>query len=113
MKKFSDFSDWLINNEMPFTDPYSNGNSSDYFPLFSVRHMLPENRKSQWMYLRPDLGTEVFVFDRLTEIEDRLDITLPVSHETERSRMPVLSTEAWEHMERVFGWDYSEWKVMT
>lgn len=105
VRRFADFSDWLVNNEMPFTDPYSNGNSSDYFPLFSVRHMLPENKKSQWMYLRPDLGTQIYQFDQLHQIERRLDITLPRSHETEQSSPPSLSLEADTHMRRVFSWD--------
>lgn len=53
------FDDWLLNNEIVFTSPYDRAGLGRYWPGYSVRHPIPENRKSQFVYLRPDLGTEI------------------------------------------------------
>lgn len=109
------FSEWVLNNEVVFTDPYSSDNSGKFWPQYNVRHRLPENRKSQWITLRPDLGTEVYghtvcdlLWDRLG-LEDRkawprLNSTQHVSTETGYHQ---LTSEAEGYMKSVFAWDFA------
>ncbi len=99
------FNDWLLTNEVVFTSPYSTIDGERYWPFFNVLHSLPENRKSQFMYLRPDLGTTIYRFEDLQTLGAHLDIDLPHTHETGAERVPALSDEAWNHIERFFAWD--------
>lgn len=102
------FEDWLLNNETVFTSPYDRANEGRYYPQFNVRHAIPENRKSQWMYLRPDLGTIYYPYQNIREIADALDVTMKERHnETETSDYPKLSEECHTYLRRVFDWDFS------
>ncbi len=101
------FSDWIVNNQTVFTSPYDSAGRGRYFANFTVNHPLPENRKSQFMYLRPDLGTEVIRFEDIGLLAADLGVTLEHHNETVRERMPPLSEEAAEYVDRVFAWDFS------
>lgn len=71
------FDRWLIENEIVFTSPYDSSGRSKYYPFYTVMHPLPENRKSQLMYLRPDLGTIIYRYDKdLGLLENDLEIKL-------------------------------------
>ena len=59
------FDDWIVNNRVLFSKQYDLVNYKAYWPVYSMRHLLPENMKSQFIYLRPDLGTEIYNFDEL------------------------------------------------
>lgn len=98
-----EFSDWIVNNEVQFTNPYS---SKKYYPEYSVNHYLPENKKSQHYYLRPDLGTEIFRFDCLGSLAKTLDIDLGSLNGSKRKPFPVISLLAHKHMANFFSWDY-------
>lgn len=99
------FDEWITDNETAFTGPYDSAGTGRFWPTFTVRHHLPETRKSQFIYLRPDLGTRVIPFDRLAEIEDILKLKLGHEHRTDGDR-PVLSMAATNHMARYFSWDF-------
>lgn len=99
------FEDWLLHNEAVFTSPYDSAYQGRFFPQFMVRHALPENRKSQFIYLRPDLGTLLWTFADLAEMAAALDVTLPRHNETDPSAPPALAAEASAYVQRVFGWD--------
>lgn len=100
------FSNWIVRNEAVFTSPYDTLGSSRFFPRYTVRHALPENRKSQFVYLRPDLGTRVYRYDELAAFEHRLDIKLTLrTNQTEALPMPPLSAQALDHIARFFAWD--------
>lgn len=99
------FDDWLIGNEVVFTSPYDSAGRGRFFPQFTVRHPLPENRKSQFMYLRPDLGTDVVPYMRLAQLAARLDVTLASVNTTSKDAPPPLSDGAREHINRLFAWD--------
>jgi hypothetical protein len=72
------FVTWLLNNQMPFTQPYDSSGKGKFFPRYNVRHNLPETRKSQYMYLRPDLGTEIFHFSEIKDFAEKvLKVSLP------------------------------------
>lgn len=107
-----DFSDWVINNDVIFTDPYSS-DGPKFWPEYNVMHRLPENRKSQHLTLRPDLGTEVFQFNSLDFLMRRLDLPhMDKLNETNASgkaaseaAYAALTPEALAHVERYHAWD--------
>lgn len=105
------FNDWIVLNETVFTSPYDSAGHGRFWPTFTVRHPLPENRKSQFVYLRPDLGTEVWQFHALQHLAQNLGIVLAedsrgvISHKTDGRVPPKLSPEARDHVSRVFAWD--------
>ncbi len=101
------FSDWLLNNKTPFTSPYDSAGFGRYWPEYTVRHPVPENRKSQFMYLRPDLGTEILQFRDLASIANRFGVELSHHNGTDGEAMPPLTDEARAHCDRVFAWDYT------
>jgi hypothetical protein len=102
------FEDWLINNDVVFTNPYSTDGSLKFYPLYSVRHSMPENRKSQFLYLRPDLGTRVVHFGHLPALATELDIRMPLVNETDPDAPPTLSAHALDYVRRVFAWDIDQ-----
>lgn len=103
------FEDWLLHNQTVFTSPYDSAGRGRYWPVFTVRHPLPENRKSQFIYLRPDLGTEVFAYEDIDRLAGQIGVTLPAARHngTEEYPPPVLSDEARAYMERMFAWDFA------
>jgi hypothetical protein len=100
------FSRWIVENETVFTAPYDRACRGRFWPQFMVRHPLPENRKSQFLYLRPDLGTIIYPYDSLDELARRLDVQLGQHHRTEPSPLPVLDEAAQSYMLRAFAWDF-------
>lgn len=100
------FSDWILNNQTPFTTPYDSADLGRFWPGYAVRHSLPENRKSQFMYLRPDLGTKVFPFANLAGFGDYLGVDLDRHNATVDYAVPILTPEAEAHMHRCFRWDF-------
>lgn len=101
------FSEWITGNETVFTSPYDSAGKGRFWPQFTVRHPLPETRKSQFLYLRPDLGTSVFPFEDRAGLYGLLRID--DSHRangTEPSDAPTISQAASDHVERFFSWDF-------
>lgn len=107
------FDDWLLNNEVVFTSPYDSSGSGRYYPHFTVNHPLPENRKSQFHYLRPDLGTEIWRFDQLHNLSDHLGIKLKVTNNSAGGDAPVLGADARGYIDKVFEWDFNEYGCDT
>lgn len=107
------FEEWLMTNELPFTSPYDSAGLGRFFPAYACRHPLPENRKSQFMYLRPDLGTEVvsYAFESLIALHHRLGVTSIIGRENgtsqslHQSSPPPLSDQARAYVARWFAWD--------
>lgn len=100
------FSEWIVGNDIVFTDPYDSTGSLRFFPQYDVRHALPENRKSQFLTLRPDLGTEIFRFDQIDVLADRLGLRLAEQHNrTAIEPLPALTPEAEAHVQAFFAWD--------
>jgi hypothetical protein len=100
------FSEWIVHNETPFTTPYDSAGRGRFFPNYTVRHPLPENRKSQFMYLRPDLGTEVWRYTELPRLAAELDIKLGRHNGTDEEARDAITPEALDHMDRYFAWDF-------
>lgn len=99
------FCEWLTDNQTVFTSPYDSAGNGRFWPGFTVRHPLPETRKSQFLYLRPDLGTIVFRFDELAALGGSLGLDLGHHHRTEGDAPPVLTAAAADHVQRYFDWD--------
>ncbi len=100
------FDDWLVNNDIPFTTPYDSANQGGFYPGFTVLHPLPENRKSQFVYLRPDLGTKIFKFTDLGAFHRELGINPPHINGTEIAAPPPLLKEAQDYVNGCFAWDF-------
>lgn len=102
------FDDWLIHNETAFTDPYDLHDPNLFRPYFTVLHSMAENRKSAFIYLRPDLGTEVYRFQHLHRLARELDLAATFGHENQTSedRPPPLTLEAQGYIRRAFAWDF-------
>lgn len=100
------FESWLLHNEVTFNSMYPPGCQGRFFPEYAVRHPMPENRKSQFIHLRPDLGTSVYRFDELDEFADRLGIHLDKHNSTGFEPIPDLRVSTHLYMEKMFGWDY-------
>ena len=102
-----EFSDWALSNEVVFTSPYDRTDRGRFWPEFCVRHPLPENRKSQRIYIRPDLGTEWWTFDDLESLADELGVQLTHKRNaTGESHVAPLSPEAAAYIDRVHRWDF-------
>lgn len=97
------FEDWLINNDMPFAQGYRD---DGYDPFYMSSQRLPENRKSQYIYLRPDLGTKIFTFETGLELlSRRLDINLPHEHFTNSGNWTI-SIGAAARLRQWLQWDF-------
>lgn len=99
------FNEWVLNNQLPFTSPYDSADGGRFWPQFTVRHALPENRKSQFVYLRPDIGTLVYEFSQLGELATALGVTLPHVNKTGGGKTPKISAEAARHIGSVCRWE--------
>lgn len=99
------FEDWLLNNDFCFTQPYNkNGEISE---KYLVENIIPENRKSQFLYLRPDLGTEIINYEELYKLENLLDLKLPKLNTTIKSSAPKLRKEVMKKLLQDLEWDFS------
>jgi len=100
------FEQWILDNNLPFTQPYDSAGLGRFYPAYACRHPLPENRKSQFMYLRPDLGTEVYRYrDQLGALFARLGVAPSRSNEGGGGHVPCLTEQTWDYVERWFKWD--------
>jgi len=106
------FNTWILQNQTVFTSPYDTAGRSRFWPQFCVLHPIPENTKSQYLYLRPDLGTDIWRYERLDALAAVLDISLDRHNATEPTPPPAISAEAQDYMDRVFKWDYLYREVM-
>lgn len=94
------FEDWLLHNEELFLPEHSG------HPGLYQRHYMPETTKSQWHYLRPDLGTTIFHFTDLPGLME--EFGLPVMHlnkTTQRVKLPPLTKTIQKHLEAFHGWE--------
>jgi hypothetical protein len=67
---------------------------------------MPETIKSQWHYLRPDLGTEILRFSDLAGWMQHMG--LPAHHynkTTARLAMPAMSKNITKHLEAHMSWE--------
>ncbi len=99
------FESWLLHNEITFNAMYPPGCQGRFFPSYAVRHPMPENRKSQYIHLRPDLGTKVYKFDDLDRFAARLGIRLDKHNATDLEPIPELTEAGKAYIDKIFNWD--------
>ncbi|MCC2615973.1 sulfotransferase family protein [Aestuariibacter halophilus] len=105
------FSDWVLGNNEVFTSPYAVGSVQ---PEYMVNHAIPENRKSQHFYLRPDLGTKVYPFERLGQLSRDLDlVSVPHINRAPKANSYDLTFEAQQHIQKYFAWDFEYHAQLT
>lgn len=104
------FDDWLVNNRDAWTVPHDLNGNGVWWPVLSRRDCTPENIRSQWTYLRPDLGTIVHPFETLRDcmMQWGLDPT-HVSNATKAHAEAAFSRDAWAHAERYQAWDLEQY----
>ena len=104
------FPEWLVNNQLVFTHPYDCGGKGRFFPEYTCLHPIPENRKSQFLYLRPDLGTVVYPYERINSLLKRLDIEVDANHnETPKEIIPELSKDVLALLQQHMAWDFEQY----
>jgi hypothetical protein len=99
------FSEWVCLNETVFTSPYDRAKRGRFFPNYTVNHAQPENWKSQFTYLRPDLGTEIWKFADIHNLARSIGVRLGHKNSTVVTPKPEVSPEARRHIEEIFAWD--------
>lgn len=101
VQKFKGFEDWLLHNDRPFL-PKGIGHPGLYQQVYD-----PENGKSQWDYLRPDLGTEVLHFQDLRGWMEHWGLPAVHLNGTQRTYLPTLSRKGERHLEQFMEWELS------
>lgn len=101
------FEDWLLNNEMPFMTANDMTGHGEFWPVLTRSHPGPENKISQFQYLRPDLGTTIWKFENLKEhMSDLgLDVTAHKNKSTKESERPPYSDAIDLHLYTFQVWD--------
>lgn len=99
------FDEWVIQNGLVFTSGYDSEGLGRIYPKYMVLHAIPETRKSQFFYLRPDLGTEIHHYEDRTinqclGLEDDFR-----ENQTDTAPVPAMGAEARDHFQRWFRWD--------
>lgn len=103
------FSDWLIGNQTPFSTPYDSAGKGRFYPAYACLHPMPENRKSQFVYLRPDLGTVIWRYSDVVDLFDYLGLSaVSKVNGSDEAPCPVLSADAQAHVDRWFAWDAAQ-----
>lgn len=100
------FDHWLLHNELVFTSPYDSAGWGRFYPAYTCRHPMPENRKSQYHYLRPDLGTEIVPYPVVKRLWANLEIDDLRENSTDETPPPTLSKQAAAYVQRWFSWDF-------
>lgn len=102
------FDEWILKNNHIFAKPEV---ADKTYPKYLTIHKLPENRKSQYFYLRPDLGTIVIPYEHIQEIENGLDIKITSTTNSTRDvpprKTPLIGGDALLHMQTFFHWDHT------
>lgn len=108
-----EFNKWILNENVPLVTGFDcRYKAFDVFePYYTCLVSLPETMKSQFYYLRPDLGTKIIRFDRLGELEEELDLIMINKNETEKIKMPEITEEVERHMKTFFSWDLDQFKT--
>jgi hypothetical protein len=102
------FEEWLTTNENPWTVPYDLSGQGDYWPVLSRINGAPENRLSQFDYLRPDLGTTVLKFENLAEHMVEWGLNPAVRKNHIDNPPPSASRRISDHLSRFCAWDINQ-----
>lgn len=94
------FEQWVLTNEELFL-PADSG-----IPILHQKHHIPETRKSQEVYLRPDLGTVILRFQDLPEHMGAWGLDASKKRgSTPSPAVPKMTKKLKKHMLKYFPWD--------
>lgn len=94
------FEEWVLTNEELFL-PADSG-----LPLLTQNHHVPETRKSQEIYLRPDLGTVILRFQDLAEHMAAWGLdTTKHNGASPKVPCPPITKKLKKHLKKYFAWD--------
>lgn len=100
------FEEWLKVNRDVFAT--AAGPRGTWEARYATLHPAPENRKSQYTYLRPDLGTHIYPFRDLSWIERRLDVKVErLNKAPDIGEQPDVQPEDLTDLVKSFEWDAS------
>lgn len=99
IQRFKGFEHWLCNNERMFL-PANTGN-----PQLYQRFYIPETRKSQKLYLCPELGTEILHFPDYAGWQEHMGLRPLRNNATRRDKPPAIGREAQDHLEHFMAWE--------
>lgn len=94
------FEEWVLKNEELFL-PKDSG-----IPLLTQLHHVPETRKSQEIYLRPDLGTVILKFQDLPELMVSWGLDASKKRgSTPSPKVPAMTRKLKAHLKKYMPWD--------
>lgn len=104
------FEEWVLTNDAPFTTPRSVNGDGAYWPILSRINPTPENKISQFDYLRPDLGVEVRKFQDLRASMVEWGLNPEASHNSTQGKRlrPALSPAIADHLVSYCRWDLDQ-----
>lgn len=103
------FEEWLLTNNEPWTSALSINGDGAYWPLLSRRNAAPENKLSQFSYLRPDLGTEIRKFENLRpSLQEWGCNPEAVKNATAPSSEPEVTSAMCAHFNAYCAWDIAQ-----
>lgn len=101
------FVEWLQQNDQPWTMPCDVNGAGGWWPTLSKRDPAPENKRSQWSYLRPDLGTVVYRFEDLPQHMAEWGLAPAHENKTPPSSGHI-DLEAYTHIHKFCTWDFEQ-----
>jgi hypothetical protein len=116
------FAEWIVANETVFANGVvTTGNVERHFPAFRVNYPMPETKKSQLIYLQPEIaGTEILAYET-----DYLAFATDLDLEPQRFNMTAkpasiaapllreLPIRARAHVQHYFAGDIEVWEAKT
>lgn len=104
------FDDWILNNNECFSLSHDLQEGRYHYPVLTRRHPLPDTKLSQFVYLRPDLGTKIVKYENMKEFFTELGLSLDTVRNPsgEKPKIPEMTDEVKLHMNNFFKWDYSQ-----
>lgn len=100
------FSDWVLTNNEPWTAPYDINGDGYYWPLLARTNPAPENKLSQFQYLRPDLGTEILRFEKLSLHMERFNLDPSFIRNRTTKEQHNVTDAALHHIKKFCQWDF-------
>lgn len=101
------FRRWLLHRQVNFSTPHRPSADRSFAPFYTVKHSLPEQRKSQFITLRPDLGTLYYYFEHLPVFYKDLGLAVPAhaTNKTPATQRPKFDEEMMHHMLTYHQWE--------
>lgn len=104
------FDDYIQFNRVIFPIPNRCMVTGEPSAFYANKLAIPENTKSQFEYLRPDLGTLIYKYENggLAVMARDLNIELGTENQSNApKKIPEISRRAKTHLYRVYSWEWN------